>query len=166
MDWLKIRSLITENVAKYKFVLLIIVLGIILMLMPTGEKQEKMPEVPATTDTEADMEDKLENILGQIRGVGKVDVMITEQTGAETIYQADEDSAEGETNRSVKRKTVIVSGNGTQSGLVQTVTPPTYLGAIIVCQGGGSQSVKLAVANAVSAATGITLDRISVLEMK
>ena len=166
MDWLKIRSLITENVAKYKFVLLIIVLGIILMLMPTGEKREKIPELPASADTEADMEDKLENILGQIHGVGKVDVMITEQSGAETIYQVDEDSAEGETNRSVKRKTVIVSGNGTQSGLVQTVTPPTYLGAIIVCQGGGSQSVKLAVANAVSAATGITLDRISVLEMK
>ena len=166
MDWLKIRTAITEYFAKYKFVLLIIVLGIILMLIPTEEKQEKIPVLPSITGTEADMEEKLENILGQIRGVGKVDVMITEQTGAETIYQADEDSAEGETNRSVKRKTVIVSGNGTQSGLVQTVTPPTYLGAIIVCQGGGSQSVKLAVANAVSAATGITLDRISVLEMK
>ena len=166
MDWLKIRTAITEGFTKYKFVLLIIVLGIILMLMPTGEKQEKIPEKLVEADTEADMEEKLESILGQIRGVGKVDVMITEQTGAETIYQADEDSAEGETNRSVKRKTVIVSGNGTQSGLVQTVTPPTYLGAIIVCQGGGSQSVKLAVANAVSAATGITLDRISVLEMK
>lgn len=166
MDWLKIRTAIAENFAKYKFVMLIIALGIILMLMPTGGKQEKIPESTVASVTDADMEEKLEDILSQIRGVGKVQVLITEQTGAETVYQTDEDSAEGETNRSLKRKTVIVSGNGTQSGLVQTVTPPTYLGAIIVCQGGGSQSVKLAVANAVAAATGISLDRISVLEMK
>ena len=112
------------------------------------------------------MEEKLEQILSQIRGVGKVQVLITEQTGSETIYQVDEDRSEGDGSLRTKKETVIVSGGGSQSGLVQTVTPPTYLGAIIVCQGAGSPEVRLAVSNAVSAVTGISMDRISVLEMK
>ena len=72
----------------------------------------------------------------------------------------------GEGNDRIKSETVITSSGGVQSGLIRTVTPPTYLGAIIVCQGGGNPSVRLAVANAVASVTGLGLDRISVLEMK
>ena len=125
-----------------------------------------MPQASRATIVTETIEDKLEKILSQIRGVGRVQVMITEQTGEETVYQVDEDQSDSEANRTTKYKTVIVSSSGTQSGLVQTVTPPTYLGAIVVCQGAQSPTVRLAVATAVSAVTGISLDRISVLEMK
>lgn len=166
MDWLKMRKTYSEFFDKYKYVLLIIGLGMFLMMLPS--KKEDKPEAgPANTVQSYDsLEEKLERILGQIRDVGKVQVMLTEQSGPETIYQVDEDRTEGEGSLRVKTETVILSGSGTHSALVQTVTPPTYLGAIIVCQGAGSPTVKLAVANAVSAVTGISMDRISVLEMK
>lgn len=166
MDWLKDRNRLLELVEKYKYVLLVIVIGIILMILPTEKRvasEHPDSEIPVTNEP---MDEQLERILTQIRGVGKVQVMLTEQTGRETIYQVDEDRTEGSDNMKVKKETVIVSGGGTQSGLVQTVTPATYLGAIIVCQGAGSPAVRLAVANAVSAVTGISMDRISVLEMK
>ena len=166
MDWMKIRNRISQHFDRYKYVLLIIGVGVLLMLVPT--QSDKQPEAEQTVQANAgvQVEEKLEQILSQIRGVGKVQVLITEQTGSETIYQVDEDRSEGDGSLRTKKETVIVSGGGTQSGLVQTVTPPTYLGAIIVCQGAGSPEVRLAVSNAVSAVTGISMDRISVLEMK
>ena len=166
MDWMKIRNRISQHFDRYKYVLLIIGVGILLMLLPT--QSDKQPEAEQTVQANAgvQVDEKLEQILSQIRGVGKVQVLITEQTGSETIYQVDEDRSEGDGSLRTKKETVIVSGGGTQSGLVQTVTPPTYLGAIIVCQGAGSPEVRLAVSNAVSAVSGISMDRISVLEMK
>ena len=166
MDWLKLRSQISERLNQYKYVVLVVALGIFLMVLPSQSEPEQ--EVPATVavQTRDTTEEKLEQILGQIRDVGKVTVMLTEQTGSETVYQVDEDRDEGEGSLSIRKETVVLSSDGVQSGLVQTVSPPTYLGAIVVCQGAGSPSVKLAVANAVSAVTGISVDRISVLEMK
>ena len=166
MDWLKARKRVSELFDKYKYVLLIVSLGIFLMLIPSEPKEDTQVSTPAATIPAESVEEKLEKILCQIRGVGKVQVMLTEQTGSETVYQTDVDRTDGEGSGRLKEETVIVSGGGAQSGLVQSVTPPTYLGAIVVCQGAGSPGVRLAVVNAVSAVTGLGADRISVLEMK
>lgn len=166
MDWMMIRSRISQQFDRYKYVLLIIGVGILLMLLPTQSEAKPASNTSVQNQETVPVEERLEQILSQIRGVGKVQVLITEQTGSETIYQVDEDRTEGNGSLREKSETVIVSGGGTQEGLVQTVTPPTYLGAIIVCQGAGSPEVRLAVTNAVSAVTGIGMDRISVLEMK
>ena len=53
-----------------------------------------------------------------------------------------------------------------QTGLVQQVNPPTYLGAVIVCQGADSASVRLAIVEAVGSVTGLSTDKITVLKMK
>lgn len=166
MDWLRIRSEFAQRFGKYKYVLLIIAVGIFLMLLPSGNESEPVVATPSDAQNTDSMEEKLELILCQIRGVGKVKVLLTEETGAETVYQVDAERTEGDGTLRMKQETLILSANGGQSGLVRTVSPPTYLGAIIVCQGADSPTVRLAVANAVSAVTGIGMDRISVLEMK
>lgn len=166
MEWVKVSKHASAIFEKNKFVLLIVALGIIFMMLPTGDGDE-IPKNSEPVSVEASsITDELCAILGQIQGVGKVRVMITEQSSAQTVYQVDEDRTEGSDTNSVRRETVILSGNGAESGLIQTVTPPTYLGAIIVCQGADSPAVRLAVINAVSAVTGISTDRISVLKMK
>lgn len=166
MDWVTLRKNLSAAFSKYKYVLLIVVLGIVFMTMPSTQDTEAVPAPQSATEAANSVTEELCAILSQIQGVGKVKVMITEQTGAQTIYQVDEDRTETSDSSSVRRETVILSGSGAESGLVQTVTPPTYLGAIIVCQGGDSPAVRLAVANAVAAVTGISTDRISVLKMK
>ena len=78
-------------------------------------------------------------------------------------YQEDIDRS----SDSVREDTVLVSGDTRQEmGLVRQVIPPKYLGAVIVCQGGDRASVQLSVVEAVSAVTGLTTDRITVLKMK
>ena len=166
MDWVSSRNKLVAVFTKYKYVVLIVMLGIVFMMLPEGKGEEYVAEVAPVVAEPESITQELCDILGQIQGVGKVRVMITEQTGAETIYQVDEDRTDTMDTVTVRRETVIVSGSGGETGLIQTITPPTYLGAIVVCQGAESPTVRLAVIHAVAAVTGISSDRISVLKMK
>lgn len=152
---------------KYKYVLLILVLGVILMSLPETDEPPAVTETPQQQTSPASRAEELEEILGQISGVGKVKVMLTEAAGAENIYQTDEDRTEAADSESLRSQTVIITdANREESGLIRSVTPPVYLGAIIVCQGGDSPAVRLDIVEAVSNVTGISSDRITVLKMK
>lgn len=167
MDWMNIAGSAKNLVGKYKYVLLILLLGILLMSLPEGSKESIKAEISVPAPVYASKAEELEAILSQISGVGKVRVMLTEAAGSETIYQTDEDRSETSDAQNIRVETVIVSGSErTETGLVRTVVPPVYLGAIIVCQGGDSPAVRLSVAEAVSNVTGIGTDRITVLKMK
>ena len=92
--------------------------------------------------------------------------MITERSGSETHYQTDVSGTQDEDGISNDSRTVLVSSGGAEAGLIKSVSPPVYLGAIVVCQGADDPAVRLAVSQAVAAVTGISMDRISVLKMK
>ena len=157
-----------ELYSRYKFVALILLVGIILMVLPDSSSPQTEQHEQITVEAVApDNADRIEEILGQIAGVGKVKVLLTEAAGAETVYQINEDRTNSDDTESSRTETVIVSNSDREEvGLIRTVTPPVYLGAIIVCQGGDVPSVKLAIVQAVSNVTGIRSDRISVLKMK
>ena len=152
---------IVDRLKQYRYGILILVLGIGLMLLP-NQKTEMSAPMAVKTDAE-DFSADLEQILTQIYGVGRVKVMLTQAEGEITVYQEDIDRS----SDSVREDTVLVSGDTRQEmGLVRQVIPPKYLGAVIVCQGGDRASVQLSVVEAVSAVTGLTTDRITVLKMK
>lgn len=147
---------------KYAGVALILALGVVLMLLPEENAREE--ESPTLEEiSQPSVEEALETILSQIEGAGQVRLLLTVAQGETTVYQTDSAGA-GET---LKVETVILTDAGrAQQGLVRQVNPETYLGAVVVCQGGGSPAVKLAVTQAVAAATGLSADRITVLKMK
>jgi stage III sporulation protein AG len=148
---------------KYRFAILILLLGLGLMLIPAGKAgKEETPRVTQPQAT-AEMSVQLEEILSQIRGAGEVKVLLSVSAGEKIIYQSDMDISGGDN----KTDTVIITdGNRMESGLVQQVMPKSYLGAIIVCRGADDPQVKLAIVEAVSRVTGLGADRISVLKMK
>lgn len=167
MDWMNISKKAKELAGKYKYVLLILMLGIFLMSLPEGKTEPAQLEIPDQEPAAYGTAEELEAILSQIAGVGKVRVMLTEAAGSETIYQTDEDRSASSDSESLRVETVIISDSDrSESGLVRTVVPPIFLGAIIVCQGGDSPAVRLSVVEAVSNVTGIGTDRITVLKMK
>ena len=150
-----------ELAAKYKYVLLVVLAGLFLMLLPGKKAQESSPI--AHTASEISTQDSLERILGNIQGVGRVQVLLTEAAGTRTEYVFDKST----TSDALKTDAVILTdASRDQKGLVSQIIPPVYLGALVVCQGGDSPSVKLAVVEAVQAATGLSADRITVLKMK
>ena len=156
-------------IKKYRYAVLILAIGVALMLIP-GKKNTQQTTTEPQTQIQTQQQDvagDLAQILGQIQGVGQVKVMLTVSAGEKTIYQEDSDVTTGETSSSIRKETVIITDSGkTQQALISQVIPPTYLGAIVVCQGGDLASVKMAVMDAVSKATGLPADKISVLKMK
>lgn len=162
---------LTKNIPKwfhkYRYPIVILLVGLVLFTLP-GREETPAQQVTQTASTPSvDVTQSLTQILGQIQGVGKVRVMLTVAEGEKTLYQADEDITAGETSSATRQDTVIITdANRTQQALVLQVLPPKYLGAVIVCQGADNPAVKWAIVEAVSKATGLGADRISVLKMK
>lgn len=152
---------------KYKYVLLVLALGVFLMTLPEKtESPQPQPEVE-TSVPDKSVEESLEEILRLIEGVGNTEVLLTESRGGERSYQTDIDTQTSDAGGSQRVETVIVSDSDRgQSGLLRQQNPPEYRGAIVVCQGGDRPEIQLAVITAVSNVTGIRSDRITVLKMK
>ncbi len=169
MERVNLRENIPQFLKKYKYVALIVLLGLFLMLLPTSS-EKKAAAQPQPTEPQAQqqsIEQTLCAILSQVRGAGRVEVMLTKAAGEQTLYQTDDDITTGEQNAETHRDTVIVSdAQRNQTGLIQQINPPQYLGAIIVCQGADDPNVRLAIVEAVSKVTGLGANRISVLKMK
>lgn len=164
MDWIANQKTVLDYLKKYKFMILVLLAGMVLMMWPDAEETKEAP-VPAARETT--LQESLEEILEKISGAGQVSILLTQSVGEETVYQTDENSSVQESGSSTQRQTVLVSGSGREEiGLVKKVKAPTYLGAVVVCQGADNASVRLAVVEAVRSATGLSSDRISVLKMK
>lgn len=168
MDIRAIGSKMMELIKKYRYVMLVLVIGIVLMTIPDGSKKQEQPIVSSqATEKSTDQSKALTEILTQIRGAGKVEVLLTVNAGEKTLYQTDQDTSTGADSGSVRYETVIVTdGDRAQHGLIQQTVAPEYRGAIVVCQGADNAEVRLAIVEAVANATGLGADRISVLKMK
>lgn len=168
MDWISVSSKWMDYIKKYRYVALVLLAGLVLMALPEGEDaQENTIQAKEETVCQENLEDALSQILSQIEGAGKVKVLLTEAAGEEILYQTDQDISQSDQGRDDRRETVLVTDTQrSQEGLIRQVNPPQYQGAIVLCQGAGSPAVKLSIAEAVSDATGLTFDRITVLKMK
>ena len=168
MDWITIKNKTESWIKKYRYVVLIVMIGLVLMSLP--EKKAETVTNESTEDTihlhnAQEEEKRLEQILGRIKGVGEVEVMLTLLSSQQTIYQTDIDSSDSGNNE--RSNTVIITDSErANSGLISRIDAPQYMGAVIVCKGGNDPVVRLAVVDAVSKALGLSSNEISVLKMK
>ena len=158
---------ITEFIKKYKYAVLVLFIGLGLMVLPEKEKYTETESIQTEMNKEATLNEQLAEILSKIEGAGTVKVLLATRTGEETLYQTNEDVTYSDSSNSTKITTVMVTtSNRDEMGLIRQINPPQYLGAVIVCQGGDSPTVRLAIVDAVSKVTGLSSDHISVLKMK
>lgn len=167
MDGVNTQKKLLAFFRKNKYIVIILVLGVVLMLLPTGDKSQESTPVSVIKEETVDLEEKLCRILGKIQGCGKVEVLLTQAGGEQIIYQTDKTSSSNGENISTEVQTVIIGdGSRGQQALIQQQLAPKWLGAVVVCQGGNDPKVRLAIVDAVSKATGLTADKITVLKMK
>ena len=148
--------------SRYKYALLVIAAGALLLLLPEGQTgQETAPaaqDTPAAFDVE-EMEEKLERALSQIEGAGEVTVVLTLKESARQVVAQDIQTSDTEQSRT----TVILSqGSGGEQTVTLQQISPQYQGALVVCSGGDQPAVALEITNAVRALTGLSSDRISI----
>lgn len=168
MDLTQMKNKVLTTLGKHKYALAILALGLVFVLLPTGtEKKQTQVQQAQQTDTQVqDPQQALQTILSRVEGAGKVEVLLTYAAGPLTVYQEDADITEGESTVTRYQTIIIRGSDGSETGLVQQVIPAKYLGAVVLCQGADKPKVKLAIVEAVSKATGLGADQISVLKMK
>lgn len=165
MELSRLQDSLKPLIRKYRPLIIAVLVGILLMSVPT--KKETTELKPASTEPTVTQTDKLQKdlelLLSQMQGAGTVRVLLTEAKGEEVRYQYDEEQSES----NKQRKTVLAKNAGhEESGIIRQVIPPIYQGAIILCQGGDSPAVQLAITEAVSNVTGLTADKVKVLKMQ
>ena len=138
MDRLNLSNKIREFIRKYKYAVLVLLLGLMLMLLP-GNKTVSSQETAAAPAVSQPLDEMLEEILSRIEGAGEVRVLLTEHTGQEIRYQTDGESEQDSDSERQRTNTVLVEGSDSHdTGLIQRVDAPVYRGAVVVCQGGDS----------------------------
>lgn len=132
-----------------------------------------------TNDNNENIEERLENILSNIKGVGKTQVLLTYSQTSQIIPIYDEDSSSSTTEEkdsgggtrtvnenSTKKEVKYEENNGVKTPITQSIVNPKIEGAIITAQGANDATVKTNIIQAVEAVTGLATYKIQVFEMK
>ena len=157
---------------KYKYILLVLLVGLVLLLWPQREDQPQTPRTDAAAVMEetAALEGRICAILRQMDGVGEASVLLTVESGEETVYAYDRTESRSQQGDSAslnqQRELVTLSDSGGQSPVSLRQQAPVYRGAVVVCQGGDSAAVRLAVTQVIQSLTGLSADRIVISKMK
>ena len=154
-------------VGKYKYAAIVLVIGLALLMIPGKTSQVNQAENDVAPKNQTVKTEQLAQILQAIEGAGETQVLLSIANGEETVYQTNRDSSTSGDENSTRVETVIITDSQrNESGLITQVNPPTYLGAIVVCEGADSAAVRLAITQAVAKITGLGTDEICVLKMK
>lgn len=157
---------------KYKFVLLVALIGLLLLLLPTSSDGKEAPVGTAVSGGEDyfsldELEEKLESTLSRIEGAGEVTVALTLRSGARQVLAQDMTASDRETERSETRTAVVISGgSGREEAVILQQLAPQFQGAVVVCPGGDDPTVQLRLVEAVSDLTGLGADKISICKGK
>lgn len=158
---------IRELVKKYRYVLLVLLVGILLMLLPTRKTQPHTEQNRSDSYSLADTERRMAEMLQEIEGVGLVKVMLTLKSGS--TLQLAEDNSSTQRDTELRRDSEVVTlnrGSGQQEVVVTQETYPVYQGAVVVCEGADNSTARLRVTEAVAVLTGLASDKISVVKWK
>lgn len=145
---------------RWKYALLVILAGAVLLLLPGGGKADSAPAAAESLEFDLEgLERRLEQALSQIKGAGEVTVVLTLKGGTRQVLAQDTRATASEQTRS----TVVVSqGSGTEQAVTVQQIYPVFQGALVVCTGGDDPAVQLEVLSAVRALTGLSSDKISI----
>ena len=145
----------------------------------TQDNSKILAQTTSTNTNEQDnLENKLEEILGSIDGVGKVKVLIkysesssvvamyNETTSESTTKENDKDGSSKDVKEKESKKEIVCSDeNGENKPITEKVVMPVIEGAIITAQGAKDATIKSSIVSAVEAITGLAVHKIQVFEM-
>lgn len=156
-----------------KWILLLLagVLLLVLALPVSGPKEQETEGTKKETEVEEDYasqaEEKLERILTQMEGAGKVKVMITLSSSSEKVVEKDEETSQDESQNSTSETTVYEeTADRGQTPYVAKELTPAVGGVVVLCEGGDEPVVVQQITEAVEALFPVESHKIKVVKMK
>lgn len=164
---------------KNKKIILVVCLAFIALAIyffPTSGNNET--KVSISNNTEISKEEQLEKVLSNIKGTGKVSVMITYQSSAEmvcankveteknTITEKTEKGGTKESETIKENKSPVIIGNGdNENALVMIEKEPEIKGVIVVAQGAENVKIKMELQKAVETVLQISPSQVEIFAM-
>ena len=177
-----------KKVENLIFLLIILIITIVAInFIWKDDKQEskqtttnkELASKEKNTNSDEDLEKKLEKILSSINGVGNVNVMLTYTESTQIIPVYNKTEKTSNTNESdsgggtrqveesdVTQEVVYQDKNGKNNIITQKTISPKIEGAIITADGANNSNIKANIIQAVEAATGLATHKIQVFEMQ
>lgn len=147
-------------------------------LLKSTDKPKELEKEPGFTAEEyiSKLQEDLKSIISSIKGAGEAKVLVTLESGMETVYateekknkEAIEDLHNGETSKKKecddleKRYITVKAADGSEKALSVTQIQPTVKGVVVVCAGGDNKDVQERITNAVRTSLNITAKRVFV----
>ncbi len=155
------------------------------LIFASGTFQGKSKELeipqdskPVSEQRREKLERNLESLISNIQGAGTSKVLVTLETGMETVYateerknkEASEDKSSGEITRKKesndceKKFITVKDSKGTEHALAVTEIEPKIKGVVVICPGGDDAIVKKRIVEATTTALNITSTRVCVIK--
>lgn len=167
---------------KKEGLLIVILVGLILLVIsiPTKQEKESIRNNTGSNITEQGitsgedyceyLERRLEEMLSSIKGIGKVQVMITLKDLGESVVEKDDTEQESinndESTFSKSEETVYEkTGNETYPYVINTLQPQIQ-GVLVIAQGVESPVMQQLIMEGVMALFGIESHKISIINME
>lgn len=165
MEIPKLKEKALSLLTKYKYVIIVLIAGIALVLLPNGpEPKDESSVHMVSNDLSYISQEELASTLTLIDGAGRVEVLLSLESSAQTQYQQNTDSPGASNERSTT--VTVTDAQRNEIGLVNKTWAPIYRGAIVICDGAENAQVHLNIISAVANITGLRSDQITVLKMK
>ena len=163
--------------ARYKYFLAVIAVGVLLLLSAKAPTSEPAKEEGTQTEAAFDLQTFQQSVadsLAQIEGAGRVEVLLSLEAGEESVYASDVSQSSQSTGGSSdstsetyqSTMSILSDGSYGETPVLIKSKYPTFRGAVILCEGADSDTVRLQIVQAVSALCGISSDHISISKLK
>ena len=163
--------------ARYKYFLAVIAVGVLLLLSAKVPASEPAKEEGTQTEAAFDLQTFQQSVadsLAQIEGAGRVEVLLSLEAGEESVYASDVSQSSQSTGGSSdstsetyqSTMSILSDGSYGETPVLIKSKYPTFRGAVILCVGADSDTVRLQIVQAVSALCGISSDHISISKLK
>lgn len=160
----RLRTALADEKQRVNLLVLMGLAGLVLLAfsawLPADDAAQPAPAAVQETAADyyaAQLENRLTALIRCVDGAGDTAVMVTLESGSESVYATDTDRDGGSTH--------VLLGSGGADGLVETVQTPRVLGVAVVCEGGGTAAVQNRVTALVEALTGVGANHITVAKM-
>lgn len=151
---------------KVQYSIIAILLAIVLLIFVFGFNTNKEESASASDQISLyvkTLEEKLTNILSNVEGAGNVSVVITVESGMETVLALKTTTKES-SNGVIETETSPIIING--KTVVVKELYPKVIGVLIVAQGAGNISVMNKLQQATISLFDININQIEILSMK
>lgn len=144
-----------------------------------GEAEPAAAKADSESLYEARLEARVKEILKNVDGVGKVDVMIVLKSSEEKVYRVDKSTSASDNNEkdsqgglrtsqsSQLQESTVMAGGGSSQGstpFLEKELRPEISGIVVSAQGGGSPAVKAEISAAMEALFDLPPHKIRVLK--